>query len=85
MKDVLFDADGFDDLAWWFEKDRGTALRIIRLIRDVQRDPTSGIGKPEKLKHELSGCWSRRIDQEHRLVYEVKGDCIRILSCRYHY
>ena len=60
-------------------------LRIIRLIRDVQRDPTSGIGKPEKLKHELSGCWSRRIDQEHRLVYEVKGDHIRILSCRRHY
>jgi toxin YoeB len=85
VKDVLFDADGFDDLAWWFEKDRGTALRIIRLIRDVQRDPTSGIGKPEKLKHELSGCWSRRIDQEHRLVYEVKGDHIRILSCRHHY
>ena len=85
MKDVLFDANGFDDLAWWFEKDRGTALRIIRLIRDVQRDPISGIGKPEKLKHELSGCWSRRIDQEHRLVYEVKGDHIRILSCRHHY
>jgi toxin YoeB len=85
VKDVLFDADGFDDLAWWFEKDRGTALRIIRLIRDVQRDPTSGIGKPEKLKHELSGCWSRRIDQEHRLVYEVKSDHIRILSCRHHY
>jgi toxin YoeB len=51
----------------------------------VQRDPTNGIGKPEKLKHELSGCWSRRIDQEHRLVYEVKGDYIRILSCRHHY
>lgn len=50
----------------------------------MQRDPTSGIGKPEKLKHELTGCWSRRIDQEHRLVYQVKGEQIRILSCRNH-
>lgn len=75
----------FEDLAWWIEKDRATTLRIIKLIRDVQRDPTSGIGKPEKLKHELAGCWSRRIDQEHRLVYEVKGEYIRILSCRHHY
>jgi toxin YoeB len=85
VRDVLFDADGFEDLVWWFEKDRATALRIIRLIRDVQRDPASGIGKPEKLKHELTGCWSRRIDQEHRLVYQVKGEQIRILSCRNHY
>ena len=85
MKDVLFDPDGFEDLAWWIETDRGMALRIIRLIREVQRDPFNGIGKPEKLKHELAGCWSRRIDQEHRLVYEVKGDRIRILSCKHHY
>ncbi len=85
MRDVLFDTDGFEDLAWWIEKDRATALRIIRLIREVQRDPFSGIGKPEKLKHDLAGCWSRRIDQEHRLVYEVKDEHIRILSCRYHY
>ena len=61
------------------------ALRIIRLIRDVQRDPYSGIGKPEPLKHELSGCWSRRIDQEHRLVYQIQQGKVRILPCRYHY
>jgi toxin YoeB len=85
VRDVLFDTDGFEDLAWWIEKDRATALRIIRLIREVQRDPFSGIGKPEKLKHDLAGCWSRRIDQEHRLVYEVKDEHIRILSCRHHY
>lgn len=85
MRAVLFDPAGFEDLAWWIEKDRATALRIVRLIREAQRDPFSGIGKPERLKHDLAGCWSRRIDQEHRLVYEVKDDGIRILSCRYHY
>ncbi|MFZ0749897.1 MAG: Txe/YoeB family addiction module toxin, partial [Pyrinomonadaceae bacterium] len=51
----------------------------------VQRDPFRGIGKPEPLKHELKGCWSRRIDQEHRLVYQVKDEKIRIVACRYHY
>ena len=56
------------------------ALRIIRLIRDVQREPFSGDGKPEPLKHELKGCWSRRIDREHRLVYQVQQDKIRILA-----
>nr|AGF93280.1 addiction module toxin, Txe/YoeB [uncultured organism] len=80
-----FDPAGFEDLAWWIEKDRKKALRIIKLIKEVQRDPFSGTGKPEPLKHELSGCWSRRIDQEHRLVYEVQDDKIRILACRYHY
>jgi toxin YoeB len=80
-----FDQDGFDDLAWWVEEDRKKALRIIKLIKEVQRDPFTGTGKPEPLKHGLSGCWSRRIDKEHRLVYQVKEDKIRILACRYHY
>jgi toxin YoeB len=74
-----------DDLAWWIEQDRKVALRIIRLIREVQHTPFEGAGKPEPLKHELAGCWSRRIDREHRPVYQVKGDKIRILACRYHY
>ena len=73
------------DLAWWVEYDRKQALKIIKLIQEVQRDPFQGIGKPEKLKHDLSGFWSRRIDKEHRLVYEVLEDKIRILSCRFHY
>ena len=60
-------------------------MKIIKLIEEIQRDPFQGSGKPEKLKHELSGCWSRRIDKEHRLVYEVLGKKIRILACRYHY
>jgi toxin YoeB len=80
-----FDPDGLEDLAWWVAKDRKKALRIIKLIKEVQRDPFTGTGKPEPLKHELSGCWSRRIDKEHRLVYQVKDDKIRILACRYHY
>jgi len=80
-----FDAAAFEDLAWWIQQDRNKALRIVNLIRDVQREPFKGIGKPEPLRHELKGCWSRRIDQEHRLVYQVTETKIRILACRYHY
>jgi len=80
-----FDQAGFEDLAWWIDKDRKMAQRIVRLIQAVQRDPFTGIGKPEPLKHELAGCWSRRINDEHRLVYQVLEDKIRILACRYHY
>lgn len=80
-----FDPSAFEDLAWWIEKDSKKALRIVKLIREVQRDPFHGTGQPERLKHELSGCWSRRIYEEHRLVYEVLEDKIRILACRYHY
>jgi len=85
VRSLEFDPAGFEDLAWWVEKDRRKALRIIKLIKEVQRDPFHGTGKPELLKHEFSGCWSRRIDEEHRLVYEVLADKIRILACRYHY
>ncbi|HBY61312.1 MAG TPA: Txe/YoeB family addiction module toxin [Solibacterales bacterium] len=85
MRSIEFDASAFEDLAWWAEQDRSQALRIVRLIRDVQREPFSGVGKPEPLKHELAGCWSRRIDQEHRLVYQVLPNTVRILACRYHY
>lgn len=85
VRSLEFDPAAFEDLAWWVEQDRQKALRIIHLIKDVQRDPFKGIGKPEPLKHELAGCWSRRIDQEHRLVYQITGEKIRILACRYHY
>ena len=84
-KSLEFDPAGFEDLTWWVKQDRKKALRILKLIKEVQRDPYIGTGKPEPLKHELSGCWSRRIDKEHRLVYQVKKDKIRILACRYHY
>jgi len=84
-RSLEFDIAGLEDLAWWIENDRKKALRIIELIKDIRRDPFKGIGKPEPLKHEFAGLWSRRIDQEHRLVYDVKVDKIRILACRYHY
>lgn len=85
MRNLEFDPSAFDDLAWWMETDRKKALRIVKLLKEVQRNPFEGTGKPEALKHELSGCWSRRIDEEHRLVYEVQEERIRVLSCRYHY
>lgn len=67
------------------EKDRKKALRIVKMLKEIQRDPFQGVGKPEPLRHRFAGCWSRRIDDEHRLVYEVFEDKIRILACRYHY
>ena len=85
MRNLEFDSSGFEDLAWWVEKDRKKALKIIKLIKEIQKNPFEGIGKPEPLKHDLSGCWSRRIDSEHRLVYQVLEEKIRILACRYHY
>jgi toxin YoeB len=80
-----FDPAALEDLAWWVEHNRKLALRIIRLAQEVQKDPFHGLGKPEPLKHELAGCWSRRIDDEHRLVYQVLADKVRVLACRYHY
>lgn len=85
MRNLEFDVAAFEDLAWWIEQDRQKAMRIVNLIKDVRRDPFRGIGNPEPLKHEFKGCWSRRIDQEHRLIYEVTEEKIRILACRYHY
>ena len=84
MRSLEFDSAAFEDLSWWVEHDRKTALKIIKLLQEAQREPTSGRGQPEKLKHDLAGCWSRRIDREHRIVYQVFEDKIRILACRYH-
>lgn len=84
-RSLEFDLAAFEDLAWWVQQDRKKALRIIRLVQETLTDPFGGIGKPEPLKHELAGCWSKRIDDQHRLVYQVREDKIRILACRYHY
>jgi toxin YoeB len=80
-----FDPAALDDLAWWVQQDRNKALRILRLLQETIDDPFSGIGKPEPLKHELAGCWSKRIDGEHRVVYKVSEDKVRVLACGYHY
>lgn len=85
MRSLEFDPSAFEDFAWWVNQDRKKALRVIRLIQETQNDPFGGIGKPEPLRHELAGCWSKRIDDEHRLVYQVLENKIRILACRYHY
>ena len=77
MPSLEFDPAAFEDLAWWIETDRKKALRILKLIKEIQRKPFEGMGKPEALKHELSGCWSRRIDDEHRLVYQVTENKIK--------
>lgn len=85
MRGIEFDPIGFEDLAWWIVENRKMALRIVKLIREVQRTPFEGTGKPEPLRHELRGAWSRRIDAEHRLIYTVSEERIRILACRFHY
>ena len=85
MRSSEFDSNALDDLTWWIKNDKRTALKIIKLIQEAKRNPFKGTGKPEPLRRDLSGCWSRRITEEHRLVYEVEEDRIRILSCRYHH
>jgi toxin YoeB len=82
---LVFTAHGWDDYKYWLQTDRQVLKRINRLIDDALRDPTEGIGKPEPLKHLLAGAWSRRITEEHRLVYLVDHDDLVILQARLHY
>lgn len=82
---VIFAEGGWEDFIYWMEHDRKIAKRIVRLINDIKREPFSGVGKPEPLKHDLAGFWSRRITEEHRLVYTVEKNQILIAQARYHY
>lgn len=86
---VEFTAIGWEDYCYWSDTDPKLASRIRELIKDIKRDPFSGLGKPEPLRHELAGFWSRRIDSEHRLVYSVSGPArerkLTIIMCRHHY
>ena len=84
-REAVFHLEFRQDLRYWIETDRKIALRVFELIEAVLRDPFGGIGKPEPLKYLLAGCWSRRITQEHRLVYKVGERRIDFLQARYHY
>ena len=82
---ISFENPAFAEYWQWAKDDRKVFNKITSLINDIVRDPFNGIGKPEPLKHELSGSWSRRITEEHRLVYKVENGQITITSCKYHY
>lgn len=82
---AVFQKEFREDLRWWVKTDRKTALRALEIVEAVMRDPFEGIGKPEPLRHLLSGAWSRRLTQEHRIVYLVRNDRIDFLQARYHY
>ena len=82
---IIFDDSAWNDYLWWQMQDRKVLKRINPLIKDVERNGNEGIGKPEALRHQFSGWWSRRITDEHRLVYKLTDDSIVIASCRYHY
>jgi toxin YoeB len=82
---LAFDDQGWEDYLYWQENDRKKLRRINELIRATQRDPFEGIGKPEALRHGWTGYWSRRIDEENRLVYRIVGDTLVVAQCRFHY
>jgi toxin YoeB len=82
---AVFESEFREDLRYWIGADSKVALRIVVLVEDVMGSPFSGLGKPEPLKYELAGAWSRRITKEHRLVYRVYADRIAFLAARYHY
>jgi len=84
---ITFTEHGWDDFSYWIFQDKKLVVKIMKLIKDIRCHPYEGIGKPEALKHELSGSWSRRINQEHRLVYKIdeEADVCYIMQCRSHY
>lgn len=82
---VCFTENAWEDYLYWQKTDKKTVKRIHTLIKDIMRNPYDGIGKPEGLKYDLASKWSRRIDDEHRLVYQISADNLIIYMCRYHY
>ncbi len=82
---LVFSERAWDDYLHWQATDRKLLSRINTLIREITREPYSGMGKPEPLRHALAGYWSRRIDSEHRIVYKITGDTVLIAQVRYHY
>jgi toxin YoeB len=82
---LIFSKNSWEDYISWQAEDKKILKKINSLIRDIQRSPYEGSGKPEPLKYDLTGLWSRRIDREHRLVYQVSGEDLLFYSCRFHY
>jgi len=82
---AIFQPEFLQDLRFWVKSERGVAVRVLDLVDAVMRDPFQGPGKPEPLKYAFAGCWSRRVTQEHRLVYRVTDEAIDFLQARYHY
>ena len=82
---LIWSEKSWEEYIRWQSTDKKTLKKINSLIKDIKRDPFMGIGKPEPLKYELAGCWSRRITDEHRLVYMVEEESVSVVSCRYHY
>lgn len=82
---IIFSQNSWEDYISWQSEDKRILMKINALIKDIQRNPYDGIGKPEPLKYDLSDLWSRRIDRDHRLVYQVINNELFIYSCRYHY
>jgi toxin YoeB len=82
---IEFTTEGWNDYLWFQQNDKAGLKRINLLIKAIQREPFVGVGKPEPLKHNLSGLWSRRITAEHRLIYAIEDGEIRVVMCRYHY
>ena len=82
---LIFADEAWEDCLYWQKQDKRVIERINKLIRETMREPFSGVGKPEPLKHVLAGFWSRRITEEHRMVYKIEGDALLIAQLRYHY
>lgn len=82
---LIWSDKSWEEYLSWQSTDKKVLKKINSLIKDIKRDPFEGIGKPEPLKYELQGCWSRRVTDEHRLVYEIEHDALYIVSCKYHY
>lgn len=82
---LTFTENAWEDYVYWQKVDKKVLKKINELIKDIKRSPFQGIGKPEALKYDLAGYWSRRIDQEHRLVYKIEENELQIFACRFHY
>jgi toxin YoeB len=82
---IIFLSTGWEDYLYWQSTDKSILKKVNSIIKEIERTPFEGTGKPEPLKHNLAGWWSRRINLEHRLIYKVENEAIVVLQCRYHY